>query len=85
MTNVQIIAMAQAQAGIEETCHTYNHWKSLGYQVQKGSKALFKATIWKHATKHNEDTDEDEGRMFMKTSSFFGVSQVKPIEKRAAA
>lgn len=79
MTNVQIIAKAQEAAGIAEPCHTYAHWKSLGFQVQKGSKALFKARIWKCINKHNEDTDEDDGKMFMKTASFFGMSQVEKV------
>lgn len=80
MRNEQIIEMAQRAAGVTEECHTYNYWKRAGYQVQKGSKALFKARIWKHATKHIEETDEDESRMFMKTASFFGASQVAPVD-----
>lgn len=79
MKNVEIIAKAQKAAGITEACHTYAHWKSLGFQVQKGSKALFKARIWKYANKHNEDTDEDDGKMFMETASFFGMSQVEKV------
>lgn len=87
MKNAQIIEMAQRAAGVSETCHTYNHWRSLGYQVQKGSKALFKATIWKYAGKKSTDEDGEEveaGRIFMKTASFFGASQVAPIERAAA-
>lgn len=78
MTNEQIIANAKKQLGIEEACHTYAHWKSIGYQVRKGSKAMFKATIWKFVSKKNDDGDDD-GRMFMKTASFFGASQVDPV------
>lgn len=80
MTNAQIIRNSQMLNGITETCHTYAHWKSLGYQVKKGSKALFKARIWKYAAKKKaEDTDEGQGRMFMKTASFFGLSQVEKV------
>lgn len=80
MTNAQIIQTTQKLNGIEETCHTYAHWKSLGYQVKKGSKALFKARIWKYAAKKKaEDSDEENGRMFMKTASFFGFLQVEKV------
>ena len=74
MNNVELIAAAQANAGIVEPCHTYAHWKNLGYQVKKGSKALFRAKIWKYANKKDE-SEEDE-HVFMKTASFFGLSQV---------
>lgn len=48
--------------------------------MKKGSKALFKARIWKYAAKKKaEDTDEGQGRMFMKTASFFGLSQVEKV------
>lgn len=77
MTNDEIITAQKNLHGIEETCHTYAHWKSLGYQVQKGSKALFKAKIWKHVTRKDKETGDEEGLMFMKTASFFGQSQVE--------
>ena len=60
-----------------EPIHTYNIWKSLGYQVQKGEKAVAKITIWKHTAK--EKDGEKEEKMFMKTSSFFSQSQVQPV------
>lgn len=79
MTNEAIIEMAKALNGIEEEAHTYNRWKAMGYQVRKGEHAAFKATIWKHGKKKvaTEDGEEKEqGRMFMKTASFFTASQV---------
>lgn len=79
MCNAEIIHNAQMLAGVFEECHTYGKWKSMGYQVKRGSKALFKATIWKYTSKKNIETDNEESRMFMKTSSFFGRSQVERI------
>ena len=64
-----------------EEIHTYAKWKELGFQVQKGDKAIAQFTIWKHTSKKNKETDEDESRMFMKKASFFRRSQVKEIEK----
>lgn len=64
-----------------EPIHTYQRWKEMGFQVQKGEKAVAQFTIWKHTSKKNKETDEDESRMFMKTASFFKQSQVKEIEK----
>jgi len=79
MCNAEIIHNAQMLAGVFEECHTYGRWKSMGYQVKRGSKALFKATIWKYTSKKNIETDDEESRMFMKTASFFGRSQVERI------
>ena len=64
-----------------EPIHTYSRWKDLGFQVQKGETAIAKFKVWKHTSKKNKETDEDESRMFMKTASFFKQSQVKEIEK----
>ena len=79
MTNVEIIAKAAATAGIAEPINTYAHWRELGFQVKKGSKALIKIPIWKHVSKANKETGENEEKMFMKTAAFFGLSQVEPI------
>ena len=61
-----------------EAIHTYSTWKKLGFQVQKGQKAVARLTIWKHAVKVNEETGEETPRMFMKSSAFFSASQVEP-------
>lgn len=63
-----------------EPIHTYAAWKSLGYQVNKGAKAVASFTIWKHTSRKNEETEEDESRMFMKKASFFTRAQVTKIE-----
>lgn len=62
-----------------EEIHTYQTWKALGFQVSKGQKAVTKLTIWKHTTKHNKETDQDESKMFMKTAAFFSRGQVEAI------
>lgn len=64
-----------------EPIHTYNAWKELGYQVQKGQKAVASFTIWKFRSgKENEETGEkSEDKMFMKKASFFTAAQVEAI------
>lgn len=71
-----------------EAIHTYQTWKSLGYQVQKGQKAVAQFPIWKYRSKsvevENEKGDKvnmDESKMFMKTASWFSASQVEKINK----
>lgn len=71
MTNVQIIENAKMANGITEEANTYAYWKKAGYQVRKGEKAAFKCRIWK--------CSNESGVMFMKTASFFTVSQCDRI------
>ena len=80
---------------LPEEIHTYNGWKSRGYQVKKGEKSTIKFSIWKHTTKMldtntgNAELDKmnasvneqgGESNMFMKVSAFFSFAQVEPIE-----
>ena len=66
-----------------EAIHTYATWKELGYQVQKGQKAVAQFTIWKYVTKKAENENEqDENKMFMKKASWFKASQVEPINEQ---
>ena len=72
-----------------EEIHTFQTWKALGYQVQKGEHAVAKFPVWKFkaAGKKQEQEAEDEeqvenGRYFMKVAFFFTADQVKPIEKK---
>ena len=81
MCNAELIRAAQIINNVTEECHTYGKWKSMGYQVKRGSKALFKCAIWKYTRKKNVETGDDESHMFMKTASFFGRSQVDKIKK----
>ena len=64
-----------------EAIHTYSAWKELGFQVQKGQKAIAQFIIWKHSgNKVDEETGEEKpGKMFMKKASFFKASQVQAI------
>lgn len=72
----------ETEDGIEiketESIHTYAGWQELGYQVQKGEKAVASFHIWKYVGKKD---DEDEDKMFLKKSAFFKRSQVKEIEQ----
>ena len=76
MTNAEIIATECSLRGITEEVHTFQRWKAKGFMVKKGEKAVFKTTIWKAVPKKDE---ENEVKMFMKSSAFFMASQVQPL------
>ena len=78
---LKFVDMAGQEVIYKETeqIHTYNAWKDMGFQVQKGQKAVAQFVIWKYSGKINEETNEEEGRMFMKKASFFTIDQVKAI------
>ena len=66
VTNVEIIAAECLLNGIIEEVHTYAKWKTLGYQVKRGEKALIQTMLWKKVTKKKgaedtEDTAEKNG------------------------
>lgn len=73
-----------------EQIHTYQRWKSLGYQVKRGQKAVAQFPIWKFTNgkmkteEVREDVDaennENSGYCFMKLASFFTAGQVERIE-----
>ena len=62
-----------------EAIHTFQVWKTLGYYVKKGEKAISQFTIWKYVNGKRADKPEKEteGRCIMKKSSFFSMSQVE--------
>lgn len=64
---------------IPEEIHTYAHWRELGYQVQKGQKAVAKFGVWKYTEKEKE-SGEKEKQMFIKHSAFFAPNQVEVIK-----
>ena len=94
-TNQEIIFNEVLMRGITEDVHTYAKWKSLGYQVKKGEKALFQTMLWKKKTKKSkkddtenkvENVENEEGKkkknndyFFLAKSSMFGRSQVELI------
>ena len=63
-----------------EQIHTFAAWKELGYVVCKGQKAVAKFPIWKYVSRKNEETDEENSKMFMKVASFFSSSQVEKLQ-----
>lgn len=69
-----------------EALHTYQAWKQMGYQVQKGEKAIAKFKIWKCTRKAEEIETEngeiviDKKKMFLVNASFFKASQVAKIQ-----
>jgi len=67
--NAQRIEAAKAAAGITEEVNTWSGWKSLGYEVIHGMKAMFKAVLIYGS--------KGDGATY--TGSFFTASQVQPI------
>ena len=63
-----------------EPIHTYATWKALGYQVQKGQKAVASFKIWKHTTKEDKETGKKESKLFLTKAFFFTSAQVAPIQ-----
>ena len=91
ITNKEIISLEMATRGIEEEVHTFAMWKSLGYQVKRGEKALFQTMLWKmKKSKKQDDNNEEQqddkevkkyNNFFMAKSSLFGRSQVELISQ----
>ena len=69
-----------------EPIHTFAAWKSLGYTVMRGQKAIAKFPIWRHqnaGTRKNRKTGTEESteeKMFLTDAFFFAQSQVEPLE-----
>jgi len=68
--NAQRIAEAQQNAGITEQVETWAGWEAAGFEVLHGAKALFQVVLI-HSSKGDGQTYR---------ASFFGRSQVKPLE-----
>ena len=68
--NAERIENAKAAAGITETTNTWYGWKTLGYEVIHGSKAVFQVKV--------DTPEKGDGKTFVK--SFFTASQVAHIE-----
>lgn len=68
--NAQRIEEARQAAGITEPVNTWAGWKAAGYMVEHGAKALFQAVLI-----HSSRGDGQTYR-----ASFFGASQVQPLE-----
>ena len=86
MKNVEIIEMAKANAGIDETVivHTLPEWNRLGKQIKKGETAVFITKIWKPRKKKEPELDEDGNpieipkyrKMDLVSAGFFTEEQV---------
>lgn len=71
-----------------EEIRTFNEWKRLGFQVQKGQHAVAKFQIWmpKKGRKMaaDEDPEKDEEQMaknfYKKVAFFFTKDQVKEVK-----
>lgn len=68
--NDRRIQKAQQSAGVTEQVNTWAGWKAAGYMVEHGAKALFQAVLI-HSSKGDGQTYR---------ASFFGASQVQPLE-----
>ena len=77
----------ERQVQMPEPIHTFQTWKKLGYQVQKGEHAIAKFPIWKFKPNKKQKAEEEEGedqkpqtgRCFMKVAFFFTADQVEPL------
>jgi len=77
MTNKEIISIEMGLLGITENINTFAGWKREGFDIKKGSKALFKTKIWKPTMLTDKTTGEKAKRLIMVNANFFGASQVQ--------
>lgn len=68
-SNAKAIIKAVTSSNTNEECHTWYGWKMLGYEVIHESRALFQVTV----------SDEKTASGY-RTLSYFGKSQVNPIQ-----
>ena len=67
--NAQRIEEAQQAAGVAEQVNIWTGWKTAGFEVLHGAKALFQVVLI-HSSR-------GDGKTYR--ASFFGASQVKPL------
>lgn len=108
MTNEQIISNAAQAHGFTVAqlqqlsqafgslpFHTFAYWRSIGYHVRKGEKAIFSAELWKWTSKPARNAAEDDpdappapegetGHFYRKLSYLFSASQVEKDEPEKA-
>lgn len=78
---------------IPEEIHTYDRWKKMGYQVQKGEKSFIKFRVWYFTGKNGKSEEVEEsteknkhyGKCYMRMTSFFTINQVKPKDEEKTA
>lgn len=80
--NIDLIVAACAEHNIFEIVKTFPQWKAAGYHIKAGSKALFKAQIWKPCKQkikdENGNTTETQ-KLRLVDAYFFGLSQVEKM------
>lgn len=83
MTNIEIIQMEKINNNLhpDTELHTYAIWKSLGYQVQKGQKAIVSTKLWKPVNVTDKKTGKKQEKMILCNASLFSYEQVKKIEE----
>jgi len=94
-TNRTIIQLSLLANGINynytgDNLKTFAQWKSLGYSVCKGEKALLQCELWTPCKYKSDNKEEGEDKkeykkMFLKKSSLFSIEQVKLIEQKKVA
>jgi len=64
---------------LPEPIHTFAAWKSMGYKIIKGSKAVAKFAVWKpcDVTVEIDGVKRTSTKLFLKQASFFSASQVE--------
>jgi len=80
-----------------EPIHTYDEWRRMGLQVRRGEHAVAAFPIWMYSNKtvklpmknvktgETEDVEEESGNYYMKTASFFALSQVSEPDPNPSA
>ena len=80
--NIDLIAAACVENNVTEIVKTFPQWKAAGYHIKAGSKALFKAQIWKPCkqkiTDENGNTETVQ-KLRLVDAYFFGISQVEKM------
>lgn len=67
--NAHRIKEAQQATGVAEPVNTWTGWKTAGFEVLHGAKALFQVVL--------VHSSRGDGKTYR--ASFFGASQVKPL------
>lgn len=78
--NIDLIAAACIENNVTEMVKTFPQWKAAGYHIKAGSKALFKAQIWKPCKQKITDENgktETVQKLRLVDAYFFGLSQVE--------
>lgn len=84
MTNQEILEIETALIGFDwngENLYTYAEWKSRGYQVKRGSKAILTTSLWRPFSKEDEETGKTVTNLRMVKSSLFSDEQVEKIQE----